>query len=306
MISNLGRLAQKVQSTKAHQVVPRERQDIVKPKVAVCFFGITRSLSHTIDSIERNVIGPARATGEVRIYAHFFRQTHIDNPRSCEKGVLKLNEHLLLSPNWLELEDPDIFLSDMDFEALKSFRDVWNDGYRSLRNLAHQLHSLDRVTTAALAWDPDICIFVRPDLIYWDSFLSVLADASNVIEPTVYIPSWQHWSGLNDRFSVCVGKDAIQAYGTRKHDILPVFKVTSGCTGERLVKHSLITRGINVRPFNARASRVRIDGSVVKENFRDPKFVFPRIEKFLRRQRRRIAQPRLVVRKFFQKLRIIR
>src|SRR5690606_6498475 len=144
-------------------------------------------------------------------------QRGIDNPRSREKGVLRQNEHALLVPDWLELEEPDLCLAEMDFETLKSYGDFWKDEFRSLRNLVHQLHSLDRVTNAALDWKPDVCVFARPDLMYWNSFDRVLGEAIQAPHRTAFVPSWQHWRGLDDRFAVCIGANAVRAYGTRKH-----------------------------------------------------------------------------------------
>ena len=185
-------------------------------RIAICFFGITRSLSYTIGSIEQQVLEPAHKIGEVRIFAHFFNQSEIENPRSGEFGQLRENEHVLLNPDWLELEEPEQCLLQRDFEKLKAEGDFWNDEFRSIRNLVHQLHSLDSVTNEALNWDPDIYIFVRPDILYCDSFRKVLRQAVRAPSGTVFVPSWQHWrGGLNDRFSVCVGPDAARAYGKR-------------------------------------------------------------------------------------------
>lgn len=263
------------------------------PKIAICFFGITRSLTHTIGSIEHNILESARAAGDVSTFAHFFQQLEIDNPRSGEKGMLRQDEHTLLAPDWLELEEPDLCLAEMDFETLKSYGDVWQDGFQSLRNLVHQLHSLDRVTNAALGWKPDICIFARPDLMYWDSFDRVLDKALKAPKQTAFIPSWQHWRGLNDRFAVCVGSDAAQAYGTRKQHALGFAQASSAVHAESLLKHSLQMNEINVQRFGVRASRVRSDGTIKKEDFRDKRTVFPRVNKFFKRVRQRHSQRRL-------------
>ena len=262
-------------------------------KIAICFFGITRSLTQTVGSIESNILQPARAVGEVRTFAHFFQQLEIDNPRSGEKGVLRQEEHTLLSPDWLELEEPDLCLAEMDFETMKSYGDTWKDGYRSLRNLAHQLHSLDRATNAALDWKPDICIFARPDLMYWDSFEKVLRKAIRAPDRTAFIPSWQHWGGLNDRFAVCIGEDAIRAYGMRKNLLLGSHHPSYGIDSENLVKHALDLAEVDERYFNVRASRVRNDGTIKREDFQDPKALSTRTKQFIKRVWRRIAPNRL-------------
>ena len=99
-----------------------------------------------------------------KIYAHFFLQKEIDNPRSGEKGILDYEEYRLLPSDWLKLEEPDHCLAQWNFEGLKAWGDSWQDEFRSLRNLIHQLHSLHTVTEAALADGTEVCLFCRPDL----------------------------------------------------------------------------------------------------------------------------------------------
>lgn len=249
-----------------------------KLKIAVCFFGITRSLTHTIGSIEKNILGPARELGEVRVFAHFFRQLAIDNPRSRESGLLAQDEHVLLNADLLELEEPGLCLSAHDFDVIKTYGDRWKDEFRSLKNLVHQLHSLNRVTNVALDWDADIYIFARPDLMYHDSFKRVLRKVARSRLRTAYIPTWQRWhGGLNDRFGVCVGADAAQAYGTRltcalqfaETDTMRFNGTDRGLHGERLLGHVLRSAGIRVKGLGVRASRIRNGGFMYQENFQD-------------------------------------
>ncbi len=79
--------------------------------VALCFFGITRSLRFTLPSIETNILGPlvsatAVSGRDLLVYAHFFDQARIDNPRSGESGEMARDEHRLLATDWLRLEPP--------------------------------------------------------------------------------------------------------------------------------------------------------------------------------------------------------
>ena len=136
----------------------------MSPRLAICFYGITRSLRHTLPSIEARAIAPARAAGDVRIYTHFFLQRRIDRIRTGETGELDLDEHRLLQPDWRELEEPDDCLATWDFDGLKRHGDFWENDFQSLRNLVHQLHSMNRVTAAARADGAQICLFLRPDL----------------------------------------------------------------------------------------------------------------------------------------------
>jgi hypothetical protein len=241
------------------------------PKVAICFFGITRSLSHTISSIECNVLDPARKLGNVSIYSHFFLQKNIINPRSGEQGQNKLDEHRLLPSDWIQLEEPDACLSHYDFDALKSWGDAWNDDFMSLRNLVHQLHSLSAVTTAALADGADICLFCRPDLTYHDSLSRPIKRAVSARAPMVLLPYWQPCGGLNDRFAICAGRDAISAYGHRirsAHDFCAV--TSSPLHSELLLAYSLADVKVDIHRIASRASRTRLGGAQKDEEFSRP------------------------------------
>jgi hypothetical protein len=239
-------------------------------RIGVCFFGITRSLKFTYSSILENILAPARGFGDVKTYAHFFDQRQIHNPRTHEFGPLDDQEHKLLSADRLVLEKPDACLKTWDFERLKSFGDAWSDNFGSLRNLVHQLHSLNEVTKLAVSDGVDLVIFARPDLRYHDGLGGAIRKASRGRGPRVVLPCWQHWEkGYNDRFAICFGDRAINAYGRRIEKAFEYCQSThSGLHAERLLRYSLLSSDLPPFCTRARASRVRIDGAQVKESFR--------------------------------------
>ena len=55
-------------------------------KICVAFFGITRSLSHTKDSILENVLSPLSAFFDVEIVAHFYENAFDE---TAEGGLLE-------------------------------------------------------------------------------------------------------------------------------------------------------------------------------------------------------------------------
>lgn len=239
--------------------------------IAVCFFGITRSLRFTIDSIAANVIAPARAAGSVRLYGHFFQQSHVHNPRNDEDGSFPPDEHKLLPLDALELEAPGLCLEAWDFAGIAAYGDAWDNGGTSLRNLVHQLHSIDRVTQMAMADGADVMVFVRPDLRYHDSLAQPLKRAVSARKPLVQLPFWQPWQGCNDRFALCSGDAAATAWGRRIALAKAMCAETNApLHGERLVKFALTRAGIPVRGISARASRVRVDGRERYEDFARP------------------------------------
>lgn len=249
-------------------------------RIAICFFGITRSLSHTIGSIERNIIEPAREVGDVRLFAHFFNQSEIDNPRSGETGKLDTDEHKLLNLHWLKLEEPSTFIDDGWFNKVTEYGDEYNDDFRSIQNLIHQLHSLKQVGAAATSWGADIYIFVRPDIIYHDCFSKILSRAFRQKRSSIYLPSWAHWGpGYNDRFCVCVGDEAAHAYSERLLMVDEYCATHGQLHAEKLVKYALKRGKQKVRLFSVRGSRVRSNGKIVDENFTDFRII--RIKEYL-------------------------
>ena len=231
--------------------------------IAICFFGITRSLRLTWPSIEKNMLEPARRYGDVQIYSHFFKQKQIANPRSGEQGEMDPNEHQLISSDWIELEEPNGCLRDWPFEELKAFGDTWDDDFSSLSNLIHQLHSLHKVTSKILAGGHDTAIFLRPDLRYLDSGVGALRAALKTQSEAVWLPSWQAWGGVNDRFAICRGRRAIRTYGQRAESALAFCQSENmPLQGEQMLAWSLKQQSIPIYNIKVRASRIRLDGSV--------------------------------------------
>ena len=243
--------------------------DSYNTKIAICFFGISRSLHYTIESIIQNIINPSQKLGDVEIFAHFFNQGHVANKRSGENSTFDVQEYELLRPDWVTIEEPDSCLGLYNFETLKLYGDSWGDNFMSLRNLIHQLHSLNEVTQAASLWGADVVIFARPDLIYHSSLEAEITRAVRNRKEGVIIPAWQNWEGgYNDRFSICVGPKAVRAYGERislAHSFCANFQ--NGLHSERLLRFALQSEGISPKWTRARASRVRVGGHVKVEKF---------------------------------------
>ncbi len=241
--------------------IPRSRL-----RVALAFFGITRSLKLTIGSIRDNLVAPARElAAEVRMFGHFYDQDRIDNLRSHEVGPLDRDEYRLLQLDHVEHEAPDVSLPLHDFEGLKANGDPWDDGFVSLRNLVHQLHSLRCVTEMALTWRPHLVIFARPDLYYHDTMAPYLGALADLRRKHILVPDWCQWHGHNDRFALVKGNDAIRAYGMRIDRLGEYCRAGHLPHSERFLKHVLSRLPVSGIPL--RASRVRSNGMVVVEDF---------------------------------------
>lgn len=238
-------------------------------RIAVCFRGISRSLSYTIASIRNNVLAPARKFGEVKIFTHFFDQGEINNPRTGEIGSLDPQEYRLLESDWLFLEKPDECLKTYNFEYLKSFGDPWSDDFYSLRNAVHALHSLKQSWLAAQSWGADAYLFLRPDMFYHESFRPLLQKISRQRFSGLGVPLWEGWGGCNDTFAIANTEAAASTYATRIDKVSAYCKRTGKpLTAEVYLLDCIKQQNIPLWFMGTKASRVRSNGELVKENFK--------------------------------------
>ena len=77
-------------------------------KVALCFWGLTRSLKHTIESIHENILKPLQENQiEYTIFLHTYKfESPYINPRAKEVNVeLDFDEYSLLEPDFVQIDD---------------------------------------------------------------------------------------------------------------------------------------------------------------------------------------------------------
>ena len=97
-----------------------------KPKkVAVCFFGLTRSLNYTLDSIKENIFTPLEKSNiKYDIILHTYNLDFIKSKRSGENQKLNTQEWKKLKQIMLKSDNQDVFDKSYNYEYVKSFGDV--------------------------------------------------------------------------------------------------------------------------------------------------------------------------------------
>ena len=96
-------------------------QSVVPPadspvkRVALCFFGLTRSLNYTLPSIQDNVIGQLHEQGfEVDVFLHTYSDvTHLKNGRTGEDDDLDADQWHMLEPYDYSLTSQDDFVKQV-------------------------------------------------------------------------------------------------------------------------------------------------------------------------------------------------
>ncbi|MEO6677287.1 MAG: hypothetical protein ABIO21_07920 [Pseudomonas sp.] len=235
--------------------------------VAVAFFGIPRHSEICFPSIQENVLAQLPANCNVKCFYHLYKIAEVQNQRSGETGELSADNYDVFQPMTGVLASTDGVLERWDFERVKALGDTWADEHASLRNLIYQLNSLHSVTAMMESFNPDFVVFVRPDNFYHSPLPGYVFNHPDARRLNAYIPDWQWWGGLNDRFAIC-GRDTYKAYGTRIERIFDFCAATGRkLHSERLLKYALQQAGAKVCTLDTTASRVRITGAFADESF---------------------------------------
>jgi hypothetical protein len=235
--------------------------------IAVAFFGIPRNSQICFPSIEENVLAQLPPDSNVKCFYHLYKIDEVQNSRSGERGELKADNYQVFESMTGLLASTDGVLDRWDFDRVKTLGDTWADDFASLRNLIYQLNSLHAVTTMMESFNPDFVVFVRPDTFYHTPLPAYVFKHPEARRRNIYIPDWQWWGGLNDRFAIC-GRDTYVAYGKRIERIFDFCTATGRkLHSERLLKFVLQQAGAKVCTVDTTASRVRINGAFAEESF---------------------------------------
>jgi hypothetical protein len=238
-------------------------------RIGIGFFGLPRSTPWTLPSLEQHLIEPARSLGVVDERYHLYLQQRVVNARSGEDGALSPGHYTAFEAWSGELESADGVAEASGLARWSTYGDAYGDGFASLRNLLLQLHSLERLTLQFDADPPDLVVFVRPDLMLHDSLADDMREILARPVDTVRLPSWQWNGGYNDRYALC-RREAFPVYGHRIRQVARFLDARGGpLHAERLLRFVLDAACVRVETTPVRASRVRVDGRVHREGFRD-------------------------------------
>lgn len=242
-------------------------------KLAICFFGMNRSLSHVVDSIAKNIIEAIPVDMDYQIYGALMHTVlPFTNVRSEEFSCLPENNfEKLMAPKQFELID-QAEIDGMYKEPLinLNLKDIYSDQGASLMNVVRELYSIRAVWNLAAKDKPDYILFLRPDLIYHDKidFKKYLSLIDLDAGPMVITPSWQKWGGLNDRFGLANFSGAA-IYGKRFDLFWKYAPLVGGYPqAEAILFTTLYLQGVNYSSTaNETASRVRAGGVIKVEDF---------------------------------------
>jgi hypothetical protein len=232
-------------------------------KVALAFWGLTRSLKYTIDSINTKILNILKKHNiEYKIFMHTWNVNSIyTNTRSNETNIkLDNEEYKLLSPDYFETHDQDEFKKNINLKAFRRHKDPWNTKYETVDNFICAMFSKSRCTQLIKNSNEnfDYIIFLRPDCMYLNDF--DISFFKLVNDKSICIPNFSLHNNFNDRFCL-TNMTTYKLYG---HVFSQLFKYSKKYPLHSETFHYNIIKynKVDIKLINFQFSRVRANGFI--------------------------------------------
>jgi hypothetical protein len=260
-------------------------------RVAIAFYGLSRSLHATLPSIERHVFDVLDKHGiAYDVFWSGMDIKQINNERSGEKHLtLNSTEFSLMRPCVFNVVSQSVVVPT-ELSLYKEARagdlpgkvDLFHDNLQSVRSLLSAFHSM-RTAHSMIAryskaqnFSYDAIVVLRPDTavvndIDIPQYLPEIVEEErqfnadhNGGQHSIWIPDFEHWTGYNDRAAYgslrAVTPYLMRGIAFRDHSVAVNFSAV--VNGETFLKQFLHFHNISVRPSTLRVVRVRADSSV--------------------------------------------
>lgn len=233
-------------------------------KIAIGFFGITRSLKYTIASINKQILDVFKNNQiEYDIFIHTYHLTNYKNIRTREKvedHEIDNEEYKLLNANYIEIDNQQTIKEKLNISLYRTHPDPWNTNYNSVDNFILGSYSKFRVTNMIekTKIDYDYILFMRPDCMYLDKF--VIAYFNKVDHNSILIPNFHCYGkyNINDRFAVTTMK-TYKIYGNIFIYLLEMSK-KQPLHSETIIGEILYRSNLNIIRTKLNFSRIRFNG----------------------------------------------
>lgn len=232
---------------------------------SLCFiiYGFGRGLQITEGPINE-MIRSASKNNKVQVHYFINNQTHIDNIRTNEKGVMPLVPENIFNGAIKSIKNPELGSLENILNKLKQFHDSHNDSFKSYQNLLIQLRLLKSAANEINLNNFDYVICFRDDIYFKNPRLNWKKIFKALDNQHIFTTCYGWNNGVSDRFfisnpavaSIILNRiDKVEEYAEKYKSI----------TGEQLIFYIVNLYKISVSCSKIIFSRVRFDGIVRKE-----------------------------------------
>jgi hypothetical protein len=238
-------------------------------KVAVCFWGLTRSLKYTIDSINKYIFDIFKKNNiEFRVFMHTYSVFEkYNNSWANEKNIVLDNEeYKLLNPDYLSIDNQEQVKSSIDFLQYRTQADPWCNNYETMNNFILAMYSKKQLLKLFLDNDDGTYthfLMIRPDVRYLNSF--DIKWLSTIKNNEIYVPGFGLFgygggsNGFNDRMAFTKDKKIFIIYNKLFDQCLD-FSRKAPLHSETINKYNMIIRNIKITFIPFYFNRVRANG----------------------------------------------
>lgn len=217
-------------------------------KIAICYFGMTRSTKYIYQSHKENLYQILRNNNiEYDTYMHTWETLNNTNLiwyKDCNIPV-DYEEYKLLDIDFYNIEKQNDFLQKIDFndycniELYERYGDSEHEWIPQLiKNHLCALESQKRVYNMVMnsKKEYDYILFIRPDVLITNEFDVKWLSSFQEDNTDILILDYDHHEGLNDKFSILPFHSALK-YACRIDEIIEFRKHHGRIVSEKYVKY---------------------------------------------------------------------
>jgi len=222
-------------------------------KCAILFFGLTRTLGKTIDSIKKNLFTPLEENLiDYDIFIHTYKIFGpYNNMWSKENTDNYTNEDVetILNPKYFIFDDQQTIIENIDFNEYYKKLGNWTGMSKDLtkyliKNMCLALYSKKQIT---LLFDKhindyDYAIIIRPDTKLHTKIC--INDFTELNDNNIIVPKKDNFRGCNDR--ICIGKPNVISYCGKLFDELKIYSETTNIISEKYFMDKLKQKSITI------------------------------------------------------------
>lgn len=242
-------------------------------KVAICFWGLTRSLKYTRDSINKYIFDVFKSNNvDYRIFMHTYTlHDKYNNPRSGEKDItLDNEEYKCINPDYVILDNQEQVKSSINFLQYRTHKDPWHNNYVTMDNFILAMYSKKRLLKLFQDNDDESYthfLMIRPDVKYLNNF--DIKWLTNIKDNQIYVPDFGIfgcYGGFNDRMALVCSKKVFVLYNS-VFDMMLEYSKKTDLHSESINRFNMNYNNIKTVFIPFYFNRVRATGKENKDDF---------------------------------------
>lgn len=174
-------------------------------KIALVFWGLTKSLSITFPNIKNYILDHLKNNNiEYKIFLHtYYFKGYFTDKRTGEENIkLDFEEYKLLNPDYLIIDDQDQVKKSINISDYHKYKYTYN--YQTINNFICALYSQFRITELLEEKNKnekfDFVWYLRPDVLFNNKL--PLHWLGWINENRFLVPKFGNSGGINDRMAI--------------------------------------------------------------------------------------------------------